>query len=46
MSSLPLTMCFRPGAKSVNMQYVRFVWPLYVLTHLDVWVFHRRTVES
>ena len=46
MSSLPLTMCFRPGAKSANIQYVRLVCPLYVFTHLDVWVFHRRIVES
>ena len=30
----------------MNMQNVRFVCPLYVLTHLDVWVFHSRTVES
>ena len=28
------------------MQYVRFVCPEYVLTHLDVRVFHNRMVES
>lgn len=28
------------------MQYVRFVCPVYVFTHFDVCVFHKRMVES